>query len=176
MIDLLLKLSLKKPAIADVGTGCGALGITAKLEIPGSSVDLYDIDSSALAVARHNAILHELHLHAYKRDLLNKVSKDYDVVLANLPYVPTSWNINRAASREPALAIRGGPDGLDLYRRLFEQLQMRPAIAKLVLTESMPPQHAALAKIAKDAGYKKLKTSDFIQVFERLTESAPPQA
>lgn len=169
MIDLLKTLSLPaRPELADIGTGCGALGITANLEIPSATVDLYDIDSSALAVARHNCALHELHMHAYKRDLLNKVSKNYDAILANLPYVPTSWNINRAASHEPAHAIRGGSDGMDYYRRLFEQLQERPALAQYVLCESMPLQHPGITIIAKAGGYKKLKTSDLIQVFQRV--------
>lgn len=155
-------------SIADVGTGCGALGITAALEIPSSSVDLYDIDSSALAVARHNSILHELQLHAYKRDLLNKVSKVYDAILANLPYVPSSWDINRAASHEPIHAIRGGEDGLDYYRRLFVQMSKRPHLARFVLAESLPTQHVDLEEIAKDNGYRLVQTRDFIQLFEAV--------
>lgn len=171
MIELLKELAKSKKqkakcSIADVGTGSGALGITAKLEIHGAEVDLYDIDSTCLAVARHNAVMHELHLHCYKRDLLNRPARNYDVVLANLPYVPNGWKINQAAAMEPRLAIFGGRDGLDLYRRMFAQIEKLELKPQYVLTEALPPQHEALAKIAESGGYKLLKSQDFIQVFK----------
>lgn len=156
-------------SIADVGTGSGALGITAALEIPGALVDLYDIDSNCLAVAKHNAIMHELHLHAYKRDLLNRPARHYDVVLANLPYVPTHWTIDQSVKMEPRIAIDGGKDGLELYRRLFSQLSRQHTPPRFAFTESMPPQHEELAKIAGNNGYKQEDSQDFIQVFSRNT-------
>jgi release factor glutamine methyltransferase len=172
-------------SIADVGTGSGALGITAALEIADSQVDLYDISASALAVAKHNTHLHELHLHCRKMNLLARPLRSYDVILANLPYVPNDWKINQAATAEPKIAIFGGPDGLDVYRQLFTQLHrfawprgiqtsMKSGLQssiprgwqpKYVLTESMPPQHEKLATIAGQAGFKLYKTDDFIQIF-----------
>lgn len=167
MIDLLKKLKLPaNPKIADIGTGSGCLGITAALEIHPSIVDLYDIDSGALAVARHNEHMHELKLEVHKRDLLNRpVRPSYDVILANLPYVPNTWKINEDAKAEPSIAIFGGKDGLDVYRRLFQQLQASPAMPRFILTESLPPQQIGLEKIARAHGFKQLKTKDFIQVF-----------
>jgi release factor glutamine methyltransferase len=168
MIDLLKQLALpKNPKIADVGTGCGAIGITAALEIHPSTVDLYDIDSQALAVARHNEHIHELKLGVHKRDLLNRPARPgYDVVLANLPYVPDDWQINEAAMQEPRSAIFGGRDGLDLYRRLFGQLNKMAVKPKYVLTEALPPQHQILAEVAASFDYQRRSAADFIQVFE----------
>ena len=170
MIDLLKSLCYKdypcsKIRIADVGTGSGALGITAALELHNHYVDLYDIDASALAVAKHNCALHELHLRTVKRDLLRSSHKAYDVVLANLPYVPDRWQINKSAAMEPKLAIFGGQDGLDVYRRFFEQLSHFSWRPKYVLTESLPPQHQELAQIVQKADFKLHKSQDFIQVF-----------
>lgn len=159
------KLKAKSWIIADIGTGSGALGITVALELHNHNVDLYDIDASCLAVARHNCSLHELHLHCYKRDLLNRPVRPYDILLANLPYVPNHWKINEAAAMEPKIAIFGGQDGLDLYRRMFEQIKKLPWQPKYIFTESLPPQHKQLSKIAKKAGYKPGKTQDFIQLF-----------
>ncbi|OVE79114.1 hypothetical protein BVY00_01235 [bacterium G20] len=179
MIDLLKSCYKDNPcskqadaalAIADIGTGSGALGITAALELHNHNVDLYDIDASCLAVARHNCALHELHLHCHKRDLLNRPARSYDVLLANLPYVPNNWKINEAAAMEPRLAIFGGKDGLDVYRRLFEQLVKLNQPPKYVFTESLPPQHKELIKIAKTTGYKLAKTRDFIQLFVKTVE------
>jgi len=166
IIKLLKILKLPpKPKVADIGTGSGAIGITAKLEIPEAEVDLYDIDSNCLAVARHNAHLHELSLHIYKRDLLSRPARVYDVILANLPYVPDAWHINEAAAMEPRIAIFGGPDGLDHYRRMFAQLARQQHPAQFVLTECLPPQHEALTKIAATNNYKQKASQDFIQVF-----------
>ena len=70
---MLKKLKLPpRPAIADVGTGNGAIGITAAMELPGSLVDLYDISAGCAAVAKHNVHLHELHLHVRKMNLLSR--------------------------------------------------------------------------------------------------------
>lgn len=166
MIDLLLGLDLPiRPAIADIGTGNGALGITAALEIPGSRVDLYEISSGALAVAKHNTHLHELRLHARKMNLLSRPLRPYDALLCNLPYVPDHWEINKAALAEPKIAIFGGKDGLDLYRKLFKQLERFTWKPKFVLTEALPPQHEALAAIAAGHGFSLYSSQDFIQVF-----------
>jgi release factor glutamine methyltransferase len=166
MIELLLNLSLpNKPVIADVGTGSGALGITTALELHTQQVDLYDIDSGALAVARHNQVLHELHLHTRKTDLLKNCLRPYDVILANLPYVPDHYKINQAAAMEPKIAIFGGKDGLDVYRRFFEQLERFSWKPKFILTESLPPQHKDLEEISKNHGFKLHKSEDFIQIF-----------
>ena len=171
MIELLLdlaksrKLKAKSWQIADVGTGSGALGITAALELHNHNVDLYDIDASALAVAKHNCALHELHLRAVKRDLLRNSHKAYDAILANLPYVPDNWKINEAAAMEPRIAIFGGKDGLEVYRRFFEQLTHFSWRPKYVLTEALPPQHESLAEIAEHARFREYRSQDFIQLF-----------
>jgi release factor glutamine methyltransferase len=166
MIELLKKLKLPpKPAIADVGTGNGAIGITVALELAGSIVDLYDISAGAIAVAKHNVHLHELRLHVRKMNLLSRPLRPYDIVLANLPYVPDHWQINQAAMAEPKIAIFGGPDGLDVYRKLFVQLQRFTWQPSYVLTEALPPQHQMLSTIASLHGFQLKQTEDFIQVF-----------
>ncbi|MEK7059538.1 MAG: HemK/PrmC family methyltransferase [Patescibacteria group bacterium] len=175
MIDLLKTLASneaqqhnndQKLRIADVGTGSGALGITAALEVPNCEVDLLDIDPKALKIAIINVDKFTLSLSVKRSDLLASSAKDYDILLCNLPYVPDSHTINQAAGFEPRSAIFGGPDGLDLYRRLFDQVAKLQNRALYLLIESLPPQHADLKKIASGADYKLQRTDDFIQVFE----------
>jgi release factor glutamine methyltransferase len=151
-----------------VGTGNGAIGITAALEFPGSIVDLYDISSGALAVAKHNTHLHEVRLHVRKMNLLSRPLRPYDVILANLPYVPDKWQINEAAMAEPKIAIFGGKDGLDVYRKFFHQLQRFVWKPKYVLTEALPPQHENLAAIAAQNGFLLRSSDDFIQIFSPI--------
>ncbi len=167
MIDLLKTLRLPiNPSIADVGAGSGALGITAVLEVPHSTSDLFEIDTAALAVAKRNVKKHKVSARCFYSDLLRASRGTYDVVLANLPYVPSYHYVNEAAGHEPRLAIYGGGDGLEIYRRLFNQLSGHRSPPRYVLTESMPPQHGRLEDIATAAGYRETARRDFIQVFE----------
>jgi len=172
MIDLLK--GLKLPAnskIADVGSGSGAIGITVKLELPNSKVTMYEIDKNAIVISNKNAKLHNVAIETVESNLLSQVPSVPDVILANLPYVPDSYQINEAALMEPRVAIFGGPDGLDLYRKLFQQLKDRAWKPSFILTESLPFQHNDLSAIAQAHGYKQTNENDFIQLFtpqERL--------
>ncbi len=151
--------------IADVGTGSGALGITAQLELPKAIIELLEVDDAAIEVAKANVINFTSAIPVLKTDLLDGSSQDYDILLCNLPYVPDEHTINTAATHEPALAIFGGPDGLDLYRRLFEQIQSLDHQPLLILTESLPDQHVALKAHALQYGYAEDTEEDFIQAF-----------
>jgi release factor glutamine methyltransferase len=156
--------------IADVGAGSGALGITAKLELSKDqnvAVDLLEIDPKALEIAKMNVDKYTTNISVTGSDLLKKSKKDYDILLCNLPYVPDGHTVNQAAMHEPKIAIFGGPDGLDLYRKLFSQVAGLPKRPLYILTESLPPQHDALAAIARQAGYQLNATDDFIQVFRQ---------
>jgi release factor glutamine methyltransferase len=176
MIDVLKKLpEANQPhqgqslQIIDVGTGSGALAITAKLELPQADVIATDIDPSCLDVARANAQKHSVEIAFAEGDMLSPITKlDSTVVitLANLPYVPDSHQVNQAALQEPHLAIFGGPDGLDPYRKLFEQAAALSTRPRYILTESLPPQHKQLAFLAARHGFRPSQTNDFIQVFE----------
>ncbi len=157
-----------RPSVADVGTGSGALAITAKLERPGSRVIATDIDSGCIKVAARNAKKHQVDILLMETDLLRGVRHGFDVILANLPYVPARYQINQAARHEPDLAIFGGGDGLECYRRLFFHLVQSFEKPKYVLTESLPNQHINLSFIAQTAGYTHRRTNDFVQVFESL--------
>lgn len=155
-----------QPHIVDIGAGSGALGITAKLELPAAHVDLVEIDRAAVTVAKKNINMLSKNVNVFQNDLLTNITTQYDVVLANLPYVPDGFHINPAAEAEPHIAIFGGPDGLDVYRRLFSQINERRNKPTYILTEALPPQHEQLDAIARKAGMRLTKTDDFIQQFE----------
>ncbi len=169
MIELFSELQLgNNMAIADIGTGSGCIGITSKLEHPAIKVDLYDIDPVALTVARLNAKRLKAKVKIYQSDLLTPNHGPYQILLANLPYVPDKYKINTAALNEPRIAIFGGSDGLDVYRRFWQQLSSFSWQPSYVLTEALPFQHRELSSIAAKNQYKLIKTSDFIQCFMQV--------
>lgn len=172
VIGYRLEVKVKKPRIIDIGTGSGALAVTTKLEIPEAEVIATDIDTECLKVARKNAQNLSADVEFIEGDLLQPIYNlqpvTYNLLLANLPYVPDNFTINDAAMNEPRHAIFGGPDGLDLYRRLFQQITFLLQKPKYVLTESLPFQHKKLSAIAKQADYKLYETNDFIQVFKLI--------
>lgn len=171
LIDLLKAIDFSTPPrIADIGTGSGCLGITAALELPGCRVDLYDIDTSALKIARRNVRKHQVAAACHQSDLLqHHASQPYTALLANLPYVPTDYPINHAATHEPPTALFAGQDGLDLYRKFWQQISWLAHKPAYVITESFPTQHAGTIQLAQHAGYSLQQSIDFGQCFIRKT-------
>lgn len=116
--------------VADVCTGSGCLAILLARHFKGARVDAIDLSVDALEVAAINVERHRLskRVRLVKGDLLARApSVLYDVILSNPPYEPSA-HMDRLAEefrREPRLALDGGPDGLDLIRRLIGQAARR---------------------------------------------------
>lgn len=157
------------PTIIDVGTGSGALAISAALAHPEANVYAIDIDQKCLELARQNALKYNVDLTFLHSDLLRDFSKinhqELTIILANLPYVPHNYAINEAAGHEPRLALFGGKDGLDLYRVMFDQLSEHDNTEIIVFTESLESQHNALKGIAINHGFVPGKTAGLTQTF-----------
>jgi release factor glutamine methyltransferase len=165
-IETLKDLNIKNSVIADIGTGSGCLGITAALEIPSATVDLYDIDPATLEVARQNAWQHEVEAHFYQSDLLENLRQaKYNILLANLPYVPDDLITSPEIKTEPNLALFSGKDGLDHYRKFWRQVCELGQKPQFILTESLESQHGELEKMARMAGYNLEKTEVLVQQF-----------
>jgi release factor glutamine methyltransferase len=157
--------------VADIGSGSGCIGITIALELPHSKVDLYDIDQSTFEVSASNANKYDAIVELRVSSLLQDVNDRYDVIVANLPYVPDGKLENLDAHFEPPLALFAGKDGLDLYRKFWDQLNRLEHKPSFVIIESMPGQHETLSLLASRTGYKLASTNGLVQKFELSQET-----
>lgn len=109
--------------ILDVGTGSGAIAIALATKLPNASITAIDISEPALFVARENAKRNAVAIRFLHGDLLAPVAgEQFEIIASNPPYVP---NTDRALiavevrEHEPHVALFGGEDGLEIYRRLI---------------------------------------------------------
>lgn len=113
------------PRVLDVGTGSGCLAVTLAAERPNARVVGLDLSVAALTVARANAHRQRAGVLFVASDLSEAIGGAFDLVVANLPYLPDGEIVRLApeVSRfEPRLALAGGADGTDLLRRLVADL------------------------------------------------------
>ncbi len=157
---------MSEPVVAwDVGTGTGAVAIALALRFADAirtgrlTLIASDISPEALALAGENANDHGVAdvIDLVEADLLEPVVASAprpDVVVANLPYVATAEVDEGHGSLgfEPRLALDGGPDGLDLLRRLLEELPARAAPGATAFLETGFDQGAAVRGLAPPGG------------------------
>ena len=98
--------------ILDIGTGSGCIAITLKKNIR-CNVDAVDISSDALEVAEYNKKLNNVDINLFKSDMLSNVSKKYDVIISNPPYIGREEDIQGIVEKnEPHIALYADNDGL----------------------------------------------------------------
>jgi release factor glutamine methyltransferase len=101
----------------DVGTGSGCIAVTLCMEISDLEMFAMDISMKAIEIARRNALMHtaQKKIQFWVGDLLNGVVGEFDLICANLPYIPRRrLSSLSVAKREPLSALDGGEEGLDL--------------------------------------------------------------
>ena len=137
--------------VAEAGTGSGCIAVSIAVNIPGVHITATDISPEALAVAEKNAALHQVsdRVHLYVNDLLAGIPGPFDLICANLPYIPSaSLRKLPVYMREPTLALDGGEDGLAVIGQLLEQASQKLSPGGLMLLEieaGHPEEAKALA-------------------------------
>ncbi len=132
-----------KRRVVDVGTGSGCIGVSIAHHVSAAQVVLADISAKALKVARSNAEKHGLlgSVETQRSNLLAALGGHFDLVCANLPYIPTqALESLPVAKSEPRLALDGGQDGMKLFARFLEQTKRQLDPGGLLLFEIDPGQ------------------------------------
>lgn len=151
-----------KLQVADVGTGSGAIGLAIAHYCPSAEIWAIDISPAAVAVALANATRLGLtgRVHVLVGDLLRSpglpADLAFDVIVANLPYVPGPAIDSLAptvAQFEPRLALDGGEHGIALIRRLIPQVAARLSRGGALGLECDPAQCTLIAQELAAAGF-----------------------
>ncbi|MEI6351293.1 MAG: peptide chain release factor N(5)-glutamine methyltransferase [Verrucomicrobiota bacterium] len=128
--ELLMELILREPLpesprVLDVGTGSGVIALTLAAELPAAQVSAVDASEDALSLARENAERLGLtgRVQLFKSNLLAGVEGAFDLIVANLPYIPAGEiaSLSREVQHDPRLALDGGPIGTELINQLIGQ-------------------------------------------------------
>lgn len=167
----LVEAALALPAsarVVDVGTGSGAVALALKQERPDLAVTGVDVSGDALAVAAANGARLGLDVAWVVSDLLAEIPGSVDAVVANLPYVRDGEEL----PWEPALALRGGPDGLAVVRRLVAQAAARE-VPWLAL-EVGAGQSGEVAGLCRSAGWASVRAGRDLAGIERVVVAESP--
>ena len=143
-----LNLQAEPCRAADIGTGSGCIAVALAKHNPDVSVIATDISYPALKIARANTIQHNVdhQVNFLQTDLFPPIADLFDLVCANLPYIPTQTLQNlKISGREPELALDGGPNGLDLIGSLLEGAPAHIAPGGILLFE-VESSHGAKAQ------------------------------
>jgi len=143
--------------ILDVGTGSGVIALSLAKAFPTAEVHATDVSEDALELARENAArlgLGERVCFA-KGNLLEAIEGDFDLIVANLPYVSTQdrQSLSREVLHDPEVALFAGPRGDELVRRLIEQASAHLRPGGLLALEIGVDQSAALLSFLAEKNY-----------------------
>lgn len=126
VINILQNIKAENIQILDMCTGSGAIAIALAKNVEKCIVDAVDISSGALEVVKKNIVKNKVEgrVNIINSDLFSKISnKKYDLIVSNPPYIESNVieKLDKQVQKEPILALDGGDDGLDFYKKIINE-------------------------------------------------------
>jgi release factor glutamine methyltransferase len=165
--------------VLDMGCGSGVLGLTLAAERPTWHVTLADVSEDALALAEENAAALGIGNARFLRsDLFSAVEGEFDGIVANLPYVPESErpSLSREVMHDPALALFGGADGLDVIRRFIPEAFRRLKLGGWMVLEIGHDQASQVEEILRSSGFADIEVKTDLSGVARFPFARRPIA
>jgi len=157
---------------ADLGTGSGAICISILKFVKNACAVAVDISESALDVAKLNAAKFHVEdrIKFFCGDLFEPLTGKFDAIVSNPPYIPTNdlKNLQSEVKREPRLALDGGIDGLNFYRRIFSDAPRFLVKGGLLAVEIGINQAQAVKTLAEAAGFVDIQIFKDLAGIERV--------
>jgi release factor glutamine methyltransferase len=167
--------------ILDLGTGSGAIAIAIAVNAPGADLTATDIVAGALETARRNAACHGCaeRMEFALGDCWAALScshPKFDLIVSNPPYVREGEmdGLQAEVAREPEIALRGGRDGLDFYRRIAADVGSYLVSGGEIIVEIGAGQAADVGRILEQRGCRVLETIRDLGGHQRVVRARKP--
>lgn len=160
-----------KADILDMGCGSGVLGLTLAGERPDWNVTLADVSQDALDLTRENQTALELpNARLVLSDLFSNIEGTFEGIVANLPYVPESERseLSKEVMHDPALALFGGPDGLDVIRKFIPAAFDRLNPGGWIALEIGHDQASQVAGFFQESGFTRVEVKNDLSGIPRF--------
>lgn len=170
IIKNLQKSCQKEITVLDLCTGSGIIGVCLKKYLQNVNVLSSDISSNALEIAKKNANLQNVKIDFIKSDLFENIDEKFDVIVSNPPYIKTDKinELSKEVKNEPRLALDGGQDGLDFYRRIIKESTNFFRKTGYLALEIGYDQKEAVENLFKNFKYKEIKIFKDLSDIERV--------
>lgn len=163
------------PAALDMCCGSGCLAISMALGVPGADVHAADLSEGALAVTALNAERLHAKITLHQGDLFGSIPDGlrFDVIVSNPPYIPAAdcLELQEEVRREPMMALDGGDDGYDFYRRIAEDAPSFLKEGGVLLLEVGYDQAATVMALCRAAGFREVMAHEDYQHIDRMVEA-----
>ena len=166
--------AMDAPAALDLCCGSGCIGISAALAVPGAQVHAADLSPDALTVTRRNAEALGANVTLHQGDLFAAVEGlRFDLIVSNPPYIPAGEcpALQPEVLREPVMALDGGADGLDFYRRIAREAPLHLTVGGMVFLEVGWDQAEAVCALMREAGFRETTAHKDLQGILRMVEA-----
>lgn len=159
VISICREYGITSPKIADLCSGTGCVGITLKKQIPSSDIYSYEISEKAVELIKENSEINSAEIHIINGDVCSKETaekfSDFDIIVCNPPYLTQEDmdTLQKEVTFEPELALFGGQDGLDFYRKITPIWKTNLKPNGWLCYEFGFGQHGDVKKILKSNGF-----------------------
>lgn len=159
-IKICRKFGNEQTSILDICTGSGCIAVSLAKYIENAKVDASDISEDALKVAKINASNNDVNVDFIKSNLFDSINQKYDVIVSNPPYIKREvidTLEKEVKDNEPLIALNGGKDGLDFYRRISKDAKEHLNKDGYVIFEIGYDQASEVLEILNRDGYKNVR-------------------
>ncbi len=163
------------PAALDMCCGSGCLAVSMALGVPKADVHAADLSEGALAVTKLNAELLHAKVTLHQGDLFGSIPKGmwFDVIVSNPPYIPAAdcLELQEEVRREPLMALDGGTDGYNFYRRIAAEAPRFLKDGGVLLLEVGFDQAQDVMALCREAGFREVMAHEDYQHIDRMVEA-----